>query len=189
MTAPQVLTLSTLAELFSINGAYYIGFSFLFGMSLWVTFFGGVIAFRALPRHQFGALQHRTFPVYFNISIGLSSALLALWARANPGITARVTSFQDADVAQAYALGTVLAGQALNSFVIGPLTSKCMFARHKLEKEEGKAYNDPDVSEEMKALNRQFGRLHGWSSLANLLSFFALGFHGLWLGNFGTKVN
>jgi len=41
------------------------------------------------------------------------------------------------------------------------------------------------VSEEMKSLNKKFGMLHGISSLANMGSFIALGFHGLWIGNRG----
>ena len=80
-----------------------------------------------------------------------------------------------------------------------------MFKRHKLEKEEGKAYNEPTVrvhtmlptslmlipskvSAEMKALNKTFAQLHGISSLANLTAFLALLFHGLWIGNTGAGV-
>lgn len=75
-----------------------------------------------------------------------------------------------------------------------------MFQRHKLEKMEGKAYNEPTVrlntilpislilmslkvSAKMKALNKTFAQLHGISSLANLTAFLALLFHGLWIGN------
>jgi len=43
------------------------------------------------------------------------------------------------------------------------------------------------VSADMKALNRRFGKLHGISSLANLFSVIALGFHGLWIGNVGVQ--
>jgi hypothetical protein len=39
----------------------------------------------------------------------------------------------------------------------------------------------------MKALNRKFGSLHGVSSLFNLFAVIALGFHGLWIGNYGVK--
>ncbi len=40
------------------------------------------------------------------------------------------------------------------------------------------------VSEEMKALNRKFSQLHGWSSLANLYAFLAAALHGLWIANY-----
>jgi hypothetical protein len=60
-----------------------------------------------------------------------------------------------------------------------------MFQRHKLEKEEGKNYNEPGVSAQMRALNAKFGMLHGISSLANLVAVIALTFHGLWIGSYG----
>jgi hypothetical protein len=44
----QTLTLSSLLDLASVDGAYILAYSFLFGMSIWVNFFGGVIAYRAL---------------------------------------------------------------------------------------------------------------------------------------------
>lgn len=80
-----------------------------------------------------------------------------------------------------------------------------MFERHKLEKEEGKSYNESNVrymncqlsqihvnlyqqvSDQMKALNRKFGKLHGISSLFNLTAVIAASFHGLWIGNAGVK--
>ena len=79
---------------------------------------------------------------------------------------------------------------------------RTMFQRHKLEKTEGKSYTDAgvssirsqstamlkqflQVSDEMKAITRRFAQLHGISSLANLFSFFAVAFHGLWIANKG----
>jgi hypothetical protein len=41
------------------------------------------------------------------------------------------------------------------------------------------------VSTDMKKLNAKFARLHGYSSLANLIAFLALAFHGLWIGSYG----
>ena len=63
-----------------------------------------------------------------------------------------------------------------------------MFQRHRLEKSEGKAYNEQGVSAEMKSLNKKFGQLHGISSLLNLGSFIALGFHGLWIAKHGLSL-
>lgn len=82
-----------------------------------------------------------------------------------------------------------------------------MFKRHRLEKEEGKAYNEPgvcltlvmrqrvvtdnrqpQVSGKMKALNKTFAQLHGVSSLANLTAFLAVLFHGLYIGNVGAGI-
>ncbi|KAF9458358.1 hypothetical protein BDZ94DRAFT_1173849 [Collybia nuda] len=187
MTQVEVLTLHSIISLVSPHGLYLVGYAWLFGMSLWISFFGGVIAFKALPRQQFGNLQHKTFPIYFVISIIISSFLLGFWTISHSNVITHITRPNVADVAQAYALASVLLCQAFNYFVIGPLTSRTMFKRHKLEKDEGKAYNAEGVSLEMKALNRKFGMLHGISSLANLGAVIALGFHGLWIGNAGLK--
>lgn len=62
------------------------------------------------------------------MSIVMSSGLLALWARAHPAVYDHVFQPAVADVAQAYALALVLISQAVNYLVIGPLTSKCVFA-------------------------------------------------------------
>ncbi|KAF8591964.1 hypothetical protein K439DRAFT_1650495 [Ramaria rubella] len=183
----ETLTLSSIVDLFSFDGLYTLGYSFLFGASIWVTFFGGVIAYRALPRAQFGVLQHRTFPVYFLSSEVFSSALLLLWTLSHPDVVSQWHKPIVADVAQAWALASVLLAQGTNDWFIGPMTSKTMFERHRLEKSEGKSYNEEGVSAEMKALNKRFGALHGVSSLLNMGAVIALGFHGLWLGNVGLK--
>ena len=60
-----------------------------------------------------------------------------------------------------------------------------MFERHKLEKAEGKSYNDEGVSDKMKALNKKFAQAHGFSSIFNLDSFIAVTFHGLWIARYG----
>lgn len=185
LSKPEVLTIDSVVEVLSLKGVYILGYGWLMGMSIWVTFIGGVIAFKTLPRQQFGALQHRTFPWYFNISILLSSGLLLLWTKAHPHVIANLANPRLADVAQAYALGTVIASQLANQTVIGPMTSKTMFQRHKLEKQEGKSYNEPGVSAEMRALNSKFSRLHGISSLLNLAANISLIFHGLWVGTKG----
>lgn len=187
--AKTVLLTESLPFIINLDGIYLLGYAWLFGMSLWITFFGGVIAYRTLPRQQFGALQHKTFPVYFVKSIALSAGLLTIWILNHPDVLKHYARPNIADVAQAYALLTVFLSQSFNYFVIGPMTSKTMFKRHRLEKEEGKSYNESGVSSQMKALNRKFGMLHGISSLANLGAVISLGFHGLWIGNAGIKRN
>jgi len=185
MAKLEVLTLSSVLQGFNLRAAYFLAYGLLFGMSFWVTFVGGFIALKALPRHQFGALQHKTFPVYFNISIVLAGGLLALWHHSHPAVLANISKPHIAEVAQAYVLAGVIAVQGINQAVIGPTTSKTMFKRHKLEKEEGKSYNDPGVSAEMKALNSKFSQLHGISSLLNLTAVLAIVFHGSWIANRG----
>ncbi|KAF8350186.1 hypothetical protein F5887DRAFT_419303 [Amanita rubescens] len=187
MAKVEVLTIRNLFDVFSPSGLYVVAYAWLFGMSFWNTFFGGVIAYKTLPRQQFGALQHKTFPIYFLISIALSSLMIVYWVFTHPDVATYILRPEVTDVAQLYALLTIFGCQALNYFVIGPITSKTMFERHKLEKEEGKSYNESNVSDKMKALNRRFGMLHGISSLFNLTAVIAAGFHGLWIGNAGVK--
>ncbi|KAJ7275403.1 hypothetical protein B0H12DRAFT_1087104 [Mycena haematopus] len=184
----QKLSITTVLSLFNPGGLYLVAYGFLFGMSVWISFFGGVIAYKTLARPQFGQLQHKTFPVYFVLSLGLASTLLGFWTVNHPAVTTHYTNPLVADVAQAYILALVLLAQGSNYFIIGPLTSKTMFERMKLEKDEGKGYTEPGVSDKMKGLNRRFGMLHGISSLANLGAVLALGFHGLWIGTFGLKA-
>lgn len=75
----------------------------------------------------------------------LSAILLLLWTLGHPEVAPNWTNPLQEDVAQAWALAIVLLTQGTNDWVIGPLTSKTMFERHKLEKSEGKNYNDPGV--------------------------------------------
>ena len=75
-------------------------------------------------RQHFGNLQHKSFSLYFVISLILSSSLLGLWTFSHPDVMTHIARPDVADVAQAYALMTVLLCQGLNFFVVGPLTSK-----------------------------------------------------------------
>jgi len=119
------------------------------------------------------------------MSILLSSGLLALWSTSHADVIPNISNPIIADVLQAYVLASIFLGQSANYFVVGPLTSKTMHERQKLEKEEGKTYNEEGVSAKMKSLNSRFMQLHGVSSLLNLAAVISLGFHGLWIGNFG----
>ena len=78
---------------------------------------------------MFGTLQHSTFPVYFNLSIVLGGGLLGLWGYSHPAVLDHYAEWQRADVAQAYALGSLVLAQSANQFVVGPLTSKCVWYR------------------------------------------------------------
>jgi Domain of unknown function (DUF4149) len=113
-------------------------------------------------------------------------------------------------VAIAHALNIVWFGPATSKYVTWQLYSfapphlfhRLLTVRLKLEKEEGKDAHDPNVSlscdrctcptnyclkasTDMKKLNAKFARLHGYSSLANLVAFLSLVFHGLWIGSYG----
>ncbi|KAJ8440831.1 hypothetical protein Cgig2_000719 [Carnegiea gigantea] len=54
--------------------SHLLCFSTAWGAALWVTFIGGIIMFKHLPRHQFGNLQSKMFPAYFTM-VGISCAI------------------------------------------------------------------------------------------------------------------
>lgn len=61
------------------------------------------------------------------VSIALSSGLAGLWTFAHPDVLTNWSKPLAVDVFQAYTLALVFLAQGANYFVIGPLTSKCVF--------------------------------------------------------------
>jgi hypothetical protein len=77
---------------------------------------------------------------------------------------------------QTLVLGVHAACHVANWLGVGPWATRVMNKRAKLEREEGKAYNDEGVSVEMKRLNKLFMQTHGCESClsrARLHFFFA----------------
>lgn len=156
---------------------HLLSFSSWFGCSVWVSFVAGIIMFKNLPRHVFGRLQAKLFPAYFLysaifVSISMASASALGWSMKSLGII----------------LGVILT----NLVYFEPQTTKVMFQRHVVERKLGtgneigiikpkdeKIANDP----ELKRLSKQFGMLHGVSTLMNLT---ALGVGCYWF-NFITR--
>jgi len=188
MPEVELLSLGLLWKLCaSPQSLYLVGYAWLFGMSLWVSFFGGIIAVKTLPRVHFRSLQHKTFPIYFSLSTILSSALIVLWIAFHPNVLSNINRPEVADVAQVYVLASVVVGQGSNYFLFGPMMSRVMFQCLRMEKEEGKTHDEPGASAALKSLNRKFQVIHGIGSLVNPGAFIAIGFHGLWIGHAGVK--
>jgi hypothetical protein len=78
------------------------------------------------------------------------------------------------------ALGVALLMTLANQFVLEPKSTKIMFERYDLENN-----NSGDASiketEEYKTLAKSFGKLHGMSSLTNLIALCAAAVHGFYL--------
>ncbi|KAM1373711.1 hypothetical protein ACFX2I_024378 [Malus domestica] len=105
-------TLSTYLKL-----AHLLCFSTTFGTALWVTFIGGIIMFKNLPRHQFGNLQSKMFLAYFTI-VGICLAVSA-------GSFGYLHPWSYSFVANKYQLGFLLSASAFNLtnlFVFTPMT-------------------------------------------------------------------
>ncbi|CAI0469770.1 unnamed protein product [Linum tenue] len=164
--------------------AHLLAFSTAFGAALWVTFIGGIIMFKNLPRHQFGNLQSKMFPAYFSM-VGICCAIsVAAFGYLNP--------WQSASTTERYQLGFLLSSFAFNLcnlFVFTPMTVQMMKQRHKIERELNigdevgwsknlkVAKSDPKLA----SMNKKFGMIHGFSSLANIMSFGGLAIHSWYL--------
>jgi len=156
---------------------HMLAFSSWFGCSVWVSFVAGLVMFKNLPRHTFGRLQAKLFPAYF-----LFSAIMI-------GI-AMVTSSALGWGLQS--LGCIMATILINLVYFEPETTRVMFERHKVERRLGTGHEvgilkpqDPEKANdpELKKLSKQFGMLHGFSTLFNLG---ALGVGCYWI-NFCTQ--
>ncbi|KDN43218.1 hypothetical protein K437DRAFT_225767, partial [Tilletiaria anomala UBC 951] len=143
------------------------------------------IAYKNLPRQTFGNLQNHLFRVYFPLTTGLSAVLLATYTLANPYVRSHASDLAHPVVYQAFTLLTSTLAHAANWLYVGPRTTDVMYRRHRLERTEGKSYDNVTASDEMKDLNKQFSILHGISNLLNFVAFGGVVFHGLWLAHYG----
>jgi hypothetical protein len=64
-----------------------------------------------------------------------------------------------------WSLGAALASTLLNQFILEPYSTKVMLERHDLENTEGGQNTD-----RYKELKKTFGKMHGMSSLSNLIA-------------------
>ncbi|GMH25749.1 hypothetical protein Nepgr_027592 [Nepenthes gracilis] len=176
---PRSPKLSTFIKL-----AHLLCFATAWGAALWATFIGGVIMFKNLPRHQFGNLQSKMFPAYFTL-VGVSCAVsVAAFGYFHP--------WKSAALAEKLQLGFLVFAflfNLLNLFVFTPMTIEMMKQRHKVERdlnigeEIGWSKNKEaaKMNPKLASMNKKFGMIHGFSSLANILSFGCLAMHSWYL--------
>eukprot|EP00252_Welwitschia_mirabilis_P021899 TRINITY_DN5750_c0_g1_i1.p1 TRINITY_DN5750_c0_g1~~TRINITY_DN5750_c0_g1_i1.p1 ORF type:complete len:221 (+),score=24.45 TRINITY_DN5750_c0_g1_i1:126-788(+) len=165
---------------------HLLSFAIAWGAASWVTFFGGIIMFKHLPRHQFGNLQGKMFPAYFSLVSGCAAICVAVFSVIHP--LASASSFEKL---QMVFLVSSLLLSLCNLLIFTPMTVNMMKVRHKIEREEnigdeiGSSKNrevakrNPKLAE----INRKFGMIHGLSSLANILSFGGFTMHSWYLAS------
>ncbi|KAL7112542.1 hypothetical protein ACP275_04G008700 [Erythranthe tilingii] len=164
--------------------AYLLCFSTAWGAALWVTFIGGVIMFKNLPRHQFGNLQSKMFPAYFSM-VGVCCAVAV-------GSFGYLHPWKTSGPTEKYQLGFLLAAFAFNLsnlVIFTPMTIEMMKQRHKIEREANigeevgwtKNKEEAKKNPKLAAMNKKFGMIHGLSSLANIFSFGSLAIHSWYL--------
>lgn len=130
------------------------------GTNVWTTFVAGLTMFKNLPRQQFGTLQSKLFPKYFQLGT-LCTALMLLtgWRLGLPTGPLIVS----------------LLFTLANLLYLEPENTRVMFQRYD---NENKGVKDVALNKKLKA---EFNKLHGLSSLANLLALVALITHGAYL--------
>lgn len=132
-------------------------YSIWLGTNVWTTFVAGITMFKSLPRQQFGKLQGKLFPKYFQLGTACTAAMLLTGLRmglpAGPAAASLVFTLA-------------------NMLYLEPTATAVMFERYDREKQ---GLKDPDID---KALKARFSKLHGMSSLANLLALIGLVAHG-----------
>jgi len=156
----------------------------LLGTQFFQSFVGGIVAFKALPRPQFSALQQQIFPIYFSIQTALP-VVLALTYPGPKTPLGPVSGIQGtfAEVNRwsvLVPLATIFFTGLANALFVGPATTAIMKERKQQETRDGKKSYDPAPhSKEMQKLNKAFGKMHGISSLINLVGFLATAWYGV----------
>ncbi|KAL2419681.1 hypothetical protein ABEF95_003988 [Exophiala dermatitidis] len=175
--------------LYSAAPYHIISYGVLLGAETFQSFIGGIIAFRVLPRPQFATLQQAIFPIYFSLQTALP-AILALTfpaERTAIGMTASSVSGVLEPQNRLHVLTplvTIFLTGLANAAYVGPETTKCMRERKHQETRDGKkSYDPPPHSTEMQKLNEKFGRLHGISTLLNLVGWTATVWYGFYLAD------
>lgn len=159
----------------------------LLGTEVFQSFVAGITAYKVLPRPQFATLQSALFPIYFS----MQTALPIILALTFPGertaigrLPSSISGVLDPSLrTHVFAPLAIMFVTALaNLSYIGPQTTKIMRERKHQETRDGKkSYDSGPHSEEMQALNKKFGLMHGLSSLVNIVGCFATLWYGFYL--------
>ncbi|KAI0603066.1 hypothetical protein F4775DRAFT_11429 [Biscogniauxia sp. FL1348] len=169
---------------------HVLSYGTLLGTQVFHTFINSLTSIKVLERPQFGILQRALFPTYFGIQT-VAPVVLAL---TYPGSSVLRTALDGTTTSTGIGgvlhasnrwgvlvpLCTIFATGLVNWVYLLPETNKLTAKRRDQEKEDGKkSFDGPPHSEKMKALNKQFGKIHGISSLLNLITLVATVVYGV----------
>ncbi|KAI0883640.1 uncharacterized protein GGS22DRAFT_33996 [Annulohypoxylon maeteangense] len=170
--------------LFTLAPYQVLSYGTLLGTQVFHTFFNSIASFKVLERPQFAILQRAVFPIYFGIQTA-SPVVLALTYPGNKsgfGVPSSLVGvFHESNRwGVLVPLGSIFATGLLNLAYLLPETNKITALRREQEVKDGKAsYDAKPHSKEMAELNKQFGKIHGISSLANLITLLATVIYGI----------
>lgn len=162
-----------------------------------------MIAFRALPRPQFAQLQTATFPIYFSLQSALPVVVALTASKGSQALGISGLLAPENRLNTLLPMATAVVTGLANQFILRPLTVNVMRERKKQgmcclnlskmsvenisdwdsETRDGKkSYDPPPHSKQMQALNKKFGKVHGVSSLLNLVTLLATVYYGVVIG-------
>ncbi|KAK7092119.1 hypothetical protein V1264_009719 [Littorina saxatilis] len=99
-----------------------------YGAQLWVTLVAGFTMFYNLPRHMFGQVQSRLFPMFFLWSLVTSAISIATYVTLHP-----FESWDHSNVIQGCCMFINFIVGAVNSLIIAPIIVKNMVAAFDIE--------------------------------------------------------
>ncbi|KAL6692557.1 hypothetical protein J3F84DRAFT_100399, partial [Trichoderma pleuroticola] len=160
-------------------------FSCLHYTTLLQSFINGIVMFRTVDRPSFSAVQGKLFPIYFGMQTAIPAFLaLTLPGNALLGIKGGISGLLEAPNrwSSLVPIATMFVSGLVQLAVLLPATIKTMKDRRGQAKRDGAEWYDKDAkSDEMRALNKKFGILHGISSLVNIVEFLAAVAYGFTL--------
>ncbi|KAF3022535.1 hypothetical protein E8E14_012386 [Neopestalotiopsis sp. 37M] len=165
-------------SIFWTPGPYHIlSYGTLLGTQVFHTFINATAAFKTLERPQFAVLQKALFPAYFGMQTVLPVAIALTYPgglMAAPGGIRGALLDEANRWSVAVPLATIFVTGLVNWAYCLPVTNSITDKRRAQEKKDGKKSWDPAPhSQEMQSLNKQFGKIHGISSLLNLVTLIA----------------
>ncbi|KAG9257280.1 uncharacterized protein F5Z01DRAFT_648317 [Emericellopsis atlantica] len=171
---------------FSVAPYHIITYGTLLGTSFFHSFINGPVMFKTVERPVFSSMQQALFPIYFGIQTA-APVLMALTFPGNAlfGLSSGVQGLvnQSQRYQSLLPMGVMFVTGVTNLFLLLPLVTGVMKERRGQAKRDGKEWDAAGPhSDEMQALNKRFGMLHGISSLLNLGTLIAAVAYGFTLG-------
>ncbi|KAI8634731.1 hypothetical protein F5Y19DRAFT_122611 [Xylariaceae sp. FL1651] len=175
--------------LFSPAPYHVLSYGTLLGTQFFHTFINSITSFKVLERPQFAILQRAVFPGYF----GIQAVVPVVLALTYPGGRGRLSALPQGISGVLHPtnrwgvlvpLTTAFVTGLANLVYFLPETNKVTAQRRQQEVKDGKqSWDKTPQSEEMTALNKKFGKLHGISSLLNLFTFIVTVVYGVHLSS------
>ncbi|EQL02717.1 hypothetical protein G6O67_003178 [Ophiocordyceps sinensis] len=172
--------------LFSVAPYHIISYGTLLGTTFFHSFVNGSVLYKTIDKPAFSAAQRALFPIYFGMQTILPAVLaLTFPGNALAGVPCSISGLLNGSSrwSSLAPIATMFLGGLTNLAVLLPATVKVMDERRGQVKRDGREwYEEGPHSEEMRALNKRFGMLHGISSLVNLATLVAAIAYGFTLG-------